>query len=151
MDEWKAAMLLGEFHCTAGDSGKLTIPARLCAELGEGLTVTRGIERCLFVYPAGEWAKLADKMHRQLPLTNRDARSFARLMFSGALSCIPDKQGQIPLPSSLRQYANIKDEAIVVGLGTHLEIWNPQRWEEMREQMAEEGEAVVERLSHLGV
>jgi MraZ protein len=151
MDEWKAAMLLGEFHCTADDSGKLTIPAKLCAELGEGLTVTRGIERCLFVYPAGEWAKLADKMHRQLPLTNRDARSFARLMFSGALSCVPDEQGQITLPSNLRQYANIKDEVIVVGLATHLEIWNPQRWEEIREQMAEEGAAVVERLSHLGV
>lgn len=144
-------MLLGEFRCAADGSGRLTIPAEFCAELGEGLTLTRGIERCLFVYPADEWNRLADRIRRQLPLTSRDARAFARLMFSAALTCVPDGQGQIPLPNDLRRYADIEEEAIVVGLGTHLEIWNPRRWQEVREQMAEEGPAVVERLSDLGI
>ncbi|HID62365.1 MAG TPA: division/cell wall cluster transcriptional repressor MraZ [Anaerolineae bacterium] len=144
-------MLLGEFRCAADSGGRLTIPAEFCAELGEGLVLTRGIERCLFVYPAEEWRRLAEKMRCRLPLTSRDARAFARLMFSGALACVPDQQGRIPLPSNLRQYAGIEDEAIVVGLYTHLEVWSPQRWQEVRAEMVEEGTAAVERLSHLEV
>jgi MraZ protein len=143
-------MLLGEFHCAA-DGERLQIPTEFCAELGEGLTVTRGIERCLFVYPAGEWQRLAEKIQGRLPLTNRDARAFARLVFSGALACLLDPQGGISLPDSLRQYAGIEDEAVVIGLCTHLEIWSTQRWQEVRAQMVEEGVAAVERLSHLGI
>jgi MraZ protein len=144
-------MLLGEFFCAADTSGRLAIPTELRAELGEGLTLTRGIERCLFVYPAEEWRKLAKKMKSRLPLTSRDARAFARLMFSGALTCAPDGQGRIPLPSNLRQYAGIENEAVVVGLYTHLEVWSPERWREVRARMVEEGTTVVERLNHLEI
>ena len=144
-------MLLGEFHCAADTSGRLTIPTEFCTELGGGLTLTRGIERCLFIYPTEEWRRLAEKMRCRLPLTSRDARAFARLMFSGALTCVPDQQGRIPLPDNLRQYAGIENEAIVVGLCTHLEVWSPRRWQEVRVQIVEEGVAVVESLSHLGV
>lgn len=141
-------MLLGEFRCAA-DGARLQIPAQFRAELGAGLTVTRGIERCLYVYPAEGWRRLAEKMHDCLPLTNRDARVFARLMFSGALDCLLDSDGGIPLPDHLRQYAGIEEEAVVVGLYTHLEIWSAQRWHEIGAQMAEEGAAAAERLSHL--
>jgi MraZ protein len=144
-------MLLGEFHCTADGSGKLTIPAEFSTELDEGLTLTRGIDRCLFIYPAKEWHKLVAKVQGRLPLTNRDARMFARLMFSGALTCAPDQQGQIPLPGDLRQYAGIEDEAVVIGLCTHLEVWSPQRWQEVNDQTIAEGAAVAERLAHLEI
>ena len=144
-------MLLGEFQCAADEGGRLSIPTQLCAELGDGLTLTRGIERCLFAYPTDEWQRLAERIERLLPLTNRDARAFGRLMFSGALTCTPDGQGQIPLPKNLRQYAGIQDRAVVIGVGTHLEIWNPQRWQEVRDRIDEESIAIVERLSDLGV
>jgi MraZ protein len=144
-------MLLGEFQCAADRGGRLTIPSKLRTELGEGLTLTRGIERCLFAYPTDEWKKLADKIKHRLPLTNRDARAFGRLMFSAALTCTPDSEGQIPLPENLRQYAGIEESAVVIGVGTHLEIWNPQRWQEVRERTVEEGTAIVERLSEMGV
>ena len=142
-------MLLGEFQCAADK--RLAIPTELVLALGEGVTITRGIDRCLFIYPAGEWLKLVEKMQRQLSLTNRDARTFARLMFSGALTCTPNQEGQIPLPNDLRQYAGIEDEAIVVGLCTHLEVWNPQRWQEVNDQTVKEGAAVAERLTHLEI
>ena len=142
-------MLLGEFQCTADK--RLAIPAELVPALGEGLTITRGIDGCLFIYPAEEWLKLAEKMQRRLSLTNRDARTFARLMFSGALACTPNQKGQIPLPNSLRQYADIKDKAIIVGLCTHLEVWNPQRWQEVNDQAIRDGAAVAERLTSLEI
>ena len=109
-------MLLGEFHCTTDSEGRLTVPPELRAQLMEGATVTRGIERCLFVYPVAEWQKLAQKMQDRLPLTSRRARAFRRLMFSGALTCAPNQRGQIRLSERLRQYANITDEVVIVGL-----------------------------------
>jgi MraZ protein len=139
-------MLLGEFHCTADGSGKLKIPAEFSAELGRGLTLTRGIDRCLFIYPAEEWHKLVAKVQGRLPLTSRDARAF-----SGALACAPDKQGQIPLPDNLRQYAGIAGEVVVIGLYTHLEVWSPQRWQEVNDQTVAEAAAVAERLTHLEI
>jgi len=144
-------MLLGEFHCIADSSGKLSMPIEFTTKLDDGLTLTRGIDRCLFVYPAEEWHRLAERVQGRLPLTSAAARAFARLMFSSALACTPDDKGRIPLPNSLRQYAGIEGEAIVIGLYNHLEIWNPQRWQEVSERMVEEGARVVERLSHLEI
>jgi MraZ protein len=144
-------MLLGEFQCAADKSSRLKVPGELWPALGEGVILTRGIERCLFAYPTSEWQKLVDKIKHRLPLTNRDARAFGRLMFSAALTCTPDSRGQIPLPENLRQYAEIQETAVVIGVGTHLEIWNPQRWQDIREQMVEESIAIVENLSELGV
>ncbi len=140
-------MLLGEFRCAAGE--RLTIPAELRVRLGEQVTLTRGIERCLFIYPAQEWSSLAEKM-RGLPLTNPNARAFIRLVCSGAVDCVPDAQGCIPLPDALRRYAGIEDEAIIVGLDTHLEVWSPPRWQEITAEMEKDAASVVERLSVLG-
>ncbi len=144
-------MLLGEFHCSADSSGRLTIPIEFSTEMGEGLTLTRGIDRCLFIYPTEEWQKLVAKMHGKLPLTSRDGRTFARLMFSGAQVCAPDQQGQIPLPATLRRYAGIEDEVVVIGLCTHLEVWSPQRWQAVNDQTIAEGANVAERLTHLEI
>ena len=81
-----------------------------------------------------------------------NAGSLLRAAFpGGSITGAPNQEGQIPLPNDLRQYAGIEDEAIVVGLCTHLEVWNPQRWQEVNDQTVKEGAAVAERLSHLEI
>lgn len=144
-------MLLGEYHCRTDSEGRLTVPLELRAQLMEGATVTRGIERCLFVYPVAEWQRLAEKMQDRLPLTSRQARAFRRLILSGALACAPDSRGQICLPDQLRQYANIEDEVVIVGLISHLEIWSPPRWQEVRSELADDGVALAEGLGEFGI
>jgi MraZ protein len=144
-------MLIGEFRCNTDDGGRLTIPSEFRAELGQGATVTRGVDRCLVVYPAAKWEKLAEKIERQLPLTSRLARAFNRLVFSGAHVCAPDQEGQIVLSGSLREYANIEDEVVVVGLFSHFEIWSPRRWQEMRSESLEDGVALAEELREFGI
>lgn len=144
-------MLLGEFHSSTDDEGRLTVPPEFRAELIEGATVTRGIERCLFVYPAAEWQKLAQKMQDRLPLTNRQGRAFKRLMFSGALACVPDQSGQICLPDKLRRYASIEDRVVVIGLVSHLEIWSLRQWQEMSAALADDGVALAEELGEFGI
>jgi MraZ protein len=87
----------------------------------------------------------------RLPFTRRDARAFARLMFSEALVCTPDAEGRIPLPDGLIQYAGIEGEAVLVGVGTHLELWSPQRWQETTDHVMEESVTIAEGLKDLGV
>jgi MraZ protein len=144
-------MLIGEFRCSADDGGRVPIPAELHPELVEGATVTRGIDRCLVVYPTAKWRTLAEKIEHQLPMTSKLARAFNRLVFSGARACALDQEGQITLPSPLREYADIDDEVVLVGLFSHLEIWSPRRWQEMREESLEDGVALAEELSEFGI
>ena len=132
-------MFLGEFSHTIDEKGRLTIPAKFRDELAEGLIVTRGIDRCLAVYPMKEWNRLAEQVSA-LPLTDRLARAFRRLVFANASDAVPDKQGRILIPPRLREYADLNGEAIVTGLNTYVEVWNPDAWGEERERV--EGNAV---------
>lgn len=143
-------MLLGEFRCSADSEGRVAVPSAFRAELVEGVTVTRGVERCLLVYPITEWQKLAEKV-RRLPFTSQAARAFTRFIFSGAAVCAPDEAGHLPLPGQLRRYARIEEEAIVVGLLSHLEIWAPSLWRTTQSSFVEEGAALAEKLSEFGI
>lgn len=145
------AMLLGEFRCGADGEGRVTIPSSLRGELIDGATVTRGIERCLLVYPSVEWEKLTGKIEERLPFTSQSARSFARFIFSGAQTCVPDRTGQVFLPDRLREYAGIEDEVIIVGLLSHLEVWCPEQWQETKSTLLEDGPALAQELRDLGI
>lgn len=134
-------MLLGEFHCTIDNQGALLLPEELQVALAGGITLTRGLERCLLIYPAEAWQALTATIHERLRLTQPGDRAFARLMFSGALRCVPDADGRIPLPENLRQYAAIQGETVIVGLYNHLELWNARQWAEITARMELQAEA----------
>jgi MraZ protein len=144
-------MLIGEFRCRTDEGGRVTIPSEFRSELGEGATVTRGIDHCLMVYPAAKWQTLAEEIEHQLPLTSKLARAFNRLMFSGAAACALDQEGQIELPDPLREYAGIDGEVVIVGLFSHLEIWSPRQWQEMRSEALGDGVALAEGLREFGI
>lgn len=144
-------MLLGEFRCSAGRQGEVTIPSALRGELVDGATVTRGMEKCLLVYPSGEWQKLTGKIEERLPFTSQSARSFARFIFSGAETCVPGPAGQLFLPDQLREYASIEDKVIIVGLLSHLEVWCPERWYETKSTLVEDGPALAQELREFGI
>lgn len=143
-------MFLGEFEHTIDDKGRLTIPAKFRAELARGVVVTRGLDRCLFVYPMEEWQKLAGKVS-QLPITHPDARMLSRLLFSGAADLVPDRQGRILLPPTLREYAGLDGEAVVIGVSVRVEIWSKSTWQRVRTQVEEEGGLLAEQLKDLGI
>jgi len=124
-------MFLGEYSHTIDDKGRLTLPAKYRAELATGVVVTRGIDKCLFVFPMDEWKKLAEQVSA-LPLTDAQAREFRRLLFSGATDAELDKQGRVLLPQYLRDYAGLNGNVVVAGLNTHMEIWTPDAWNAIR-------------------
>ncbi len=124
-------MFLGEYAHTIDDKGRLTLPAKYRADLAAGVVVTRGIDKCLFVFPRAEWDKLSAKLDA-LPLTDPQAREFRRLIFSGAIDDELDKQGRVLLAQYLRDYAGLNGNVIVAGLNTHMEIWAPDAWNAIR-------------------
>lgn len=142
-------MFLGEFAHTIDDKGRLTVPAKFRAELASGLVVTRGIDRCLAIYPMREWERLAERVSG-LPMTDRRARAFRRLMFANASDAAPDKQGRVLIPPSLREYARLDGDVVVTGLNTYIEVWNIDAWSEERERVEGDDEG-IEEWAALGI
>jgi len=142
-------MFLGEFIHAIDEKGRLTIPAKFRADLAAGLVVTRGIDRCLAIYPMEEWNRLAERVSA-LPLTDRRARAFRRLVFANAADAVPDRQGRVLIPPRLREYADLDSEVIVTGLNTYIEVWNTGNWVQERERV--EGDDVdAEEWAALGI
>ncbi len=141
-------MFLGEYAHTIDEKGRITLPAKYRADLASGVVVTRGLDKCLFVFPMEEWKKLSDKISA-LPLTDGQAREFRRLLFSGATDAELDKQGRVLLPQYLRDYAGLDGNVIVAGLNTHMEIWAPDAWNAIRANL----DSVVnaEQWANLGI
>jgi len=141
-------MFLGRFVHALDTKGRLAIPARFRDDLIAGAVLTRGIDRCLTLYPVDVWKPLAERVSA-LPISDPDARTFRRLVFSAAVNLELDSQGRILLPPELRAYAAIEREAAVIGVNTSLEIWAPERWDEVTAQIDLDGAAIAERLASL--
>ena len=119
-------MFLGEYSHSMDPKGRLTIPARFREGLDGGMVITRGYDPCLVVYPLGQWSVLAARV-AELPFTSRAGRAYSRLIFGGAAEVSPDKMGRIVVPTFLREYAGIGEQAVLVGVNTYIEIWEPER------------------------
>ena len=125
-------MFLGEFGHSIDDKGRITIPAKFRGQLAHGVVVTKGIDPCLWLYPIDAWKELPPKISA-LPITRTQAREFRRQVFGGASDSVPDRNGRVNLPPYLRQYANIDNRAVIVGIDDHCEIWNPDDWSSRQE------------------
>ena len=120
-------MFLGTFTPKLDEKGRLILPAKFREELAEGLVVTRGQERCLYVFSETEFASMHDRI-REAPITSKQGRDYLRVFLSGAQAETPDKQGRFTVPPTLRQYANLNRELVVIGAGSRAEIWDAEAW-----------------------
>jgi len=121
-------VFLGTHSPRLDDKGRLFLPAKFRAQLADGLVITRGQERCLYVFDMAEFMRLAEQM-RSTPVTSKAARDYLRVFLSGASDEAPDKQGRITIPPGLRQYAGLDRECTVIGAGSRVEIWDATAWD----------------------
>ena len=140
---------MGEFHHTIDEKGRLIIPAKLRQELGDTIILTRGLDKCLFVYRLEEWNKLVDQI-KTLPFTKKDVRMFTRFFFSGATECSFDSQGRISITSPLISYADIIKDCIIIGVSDRIEIWGKEKWEEFLSANNDKLEDTAEELFNGG-
>ena len=146
-------MLIGEYHHTIDDKGRIIIPTKFREELGSEFVLTRGIETCLFAYSLKNWNKIITKLD-SLPFTKKDARSFNRFFMSGATFVELDKQGRINIASSLINYAKLSKDCVIIGTGDRIEIWANDSWNEFfnstKENMSDIAENVFDESVNLG-
>lgn len=121
-------MFMGEYNHTLDAKGRLIVPSKFREVLGDEFVVTKGMDGCLFVFADPEWHAFEEKL-RSLPMIDKEARQFTRFFLAGAANVEVDKQGRILLPSVLREFADISKDAVLIGVGSRIEIWSKDRWE----------------------
>ncbi|MEP6479044.1 MAG: division/cell wall cluster transcriptional repressor MraZ [Rhodoglobus sp.] len=120
-------MFLGTYAPKLDEKGRVILPAKFREELAAGMVVTRGQERCLYVFSQREFESIHEKM-RQAPVTSKQTRDFMRLFLSGANQETPDKQNRVTIPANLRDYAALDRDLTVIGAGNRAEIWDTEAW-----------------------
>ncbi|MCW2726096.1 MAG: cell division protein MraZ [Frankiales bacterium] len=138
-----AAVFLGTHTPKLDDKGRLFLPAKFRDELAGGVVITKGQERCLYVFPKADFARRAEEL-QNTPLTAKSARDYSRVFFASASDELPDRQGRVTVPGPLRQYAGLDRDCVVIGANTRVEIWDAEAWAsyeaEQEQRFAEQDE-----------
>ena len=142
-------MFIGEYNHNVDEKGRVSLPVKFRAKLASGCVVTRGIDKCLWIYSLDEWEKLAEKIST-LPITQKDSRNFSRLILSGAVDLSIDKLGRVNLPSYLKDYAGINKKVTITGMYNRIELWPEEAWNKFKKEMEDNSETIAENLSEIG-
>jgi MraZ protein len=121
-------VFLGTHTPRLDDKGRLALPARFRPELEGGLVICKGQDRCLFVFPTGEFGRFTEAL-RSAPVTDRRVRDYGRVLFASASHEVPDGQGRITVPAPLRQYAGLSKDCVVIGANSRIEVWDATAWQ----------------------
>lgn len=139
------SMLMGEYHHNIDEKSRLIIPAKFRSELGERFVITKGLDKCLFVYSETEWNKLMQKVS-SLQFTKKNVRAFERTFIGGASLIEFDKQGRINITSPLVHYANITKECVIIGALERLEIWSLEDYNKYMKENEEDLASIAEDI-----
>lgn len=143
-------MFMGEHLHSIDTKGRLILPAKFREGLGDTFIATKGLDNCLFVYTKEEWAILENKL-KQLPLAKPEARAFVRFFFAGAAELECDKQGRVLIPNTLREYAKLDKDVVVLGVSTRIEIWSKEAWDAYNSEVGPTVAQIAENLVDLGI
>jgi MraZ protein len=127
-------VFLGQYQHSLDEKGRLILPAKFRGQLEGGAYMARGLDGCVCVYPTDEWERVSSNM--------RDL----------ATRVTPDRQGRVPVPVHLRDFAglSLEREVVVAGVLSRIEIWDAQQWA-AREQEGEQVISTAEGIPDFGI
>lgn len=143
-------MFIGEHQHSIDPKKRLSLPSKFRVELGKKVVVTRGLDKCLFVYPMKVWEEIAGKLG-SMPVGESNTRSFIRLMLAGATDVEIDGQGRVLIPDYLKSYAGLHKNVTVAGLYNRLEVWDETKWNAYRGKAEKNTDEIAEQLGKLGI
>lgn len=142
-------MFYGEYEHTIDKKGRLIIPSKFREAFKEydveRFFITRGLDRCLFMFTENEW-KSQESKFKSISFTKSEARKFNRLYFAGASQIECDKQGRILIPKFLKDYAGIKRDVMIIGVSNRIEVWSQEAWKSYYDNSEESFEDIAEKL-----
>ena len=143
-------MFLGEYSHSLDEKGRVVMPSKFRVGLAGGCVVTKGQERCIYVFPMDRWEEESSKVLK-LPRTDRRARNFSRSFFASASDQSLDRQGRVQIPESLRRYAELGKDLTVVGVADRIEVWDTETWQQVQAEADEYYAEIEEALSEDGI
>jgi len=143
-------MLIGQYKHTIDIKKRLALPVKFRGELGMKIIITKGVENCLVIYTEKEWETMSQKLGN-LPVSQQEARGFARHLLASAMEVDLDKLGRILLPDYLKTYAALQKNVVICGLSNRLEVWDEQKWEAYTKNAEKGVEEIVSKLGPLGI
>jgi len=138
-------LLIGEYEHSLDDKGRMIMPAKFREDIGDKFIITKGLDGCLFAFSK---EKFETKLST-LPISNKDARSFTRFFFAGAMDCELDKQGRFLISSNLREFAGFVKDVVIVGMNARIEMWSKEKWEECNQNLS--ADDIAEKMEMLGI
>lgn len=143
-------MFIGEYKHTIDSKKRLALPAKFRKKLGKKVVITKGVDKCLVVYPEKEWNVMSKKLEK-LPISRKEARNFARIMLAGAVLAGIDRLGRVLIPDYLKDYATLKKNTVVCGLSNRLEIWDEKKWNSFKSKIEPKVDDMASNLEELGI
>ena len=143
---------MGEYTHSIDAKGRIILPADFRQELGVTFIITKGFDKCLFLYGQQAWEELAAKL-RSLPISKPEARAVNRFFFSGARTLECDKQGRFLIPANLRNHAQIalKQDVILTGVDNRIEVWSKDNWNVYNGEVEPDVTTIAASLAELGI
>lgn len=142
-------MFYGEYAHTIDRKGRIILPAKIRdsaqSHFVEKFFVTRGLDKCLFMFSEEEW-RTQEQKFKVMPFTKQETRRFNRIYFSGAVEVVPDKQGRILIPQYLKDFASVKKDIVIIGVANRIEIWDKVLWGEFYKSARDEFEDIAQKL-----
>jgi MraZ protein len=144
------SMFIGEYQHSIDPKKRMAIPSRFRGDLGNKVVITRGLDKCLFVYPMKVWEELAEKLG-SLPMGEAGTRSFVRMILAGACDVEIDKQGRVLIPDYLKEYGELGKNVVIVGLFNRIEVWSEEKWNKYKDEAEGNSDQIAEQLGKLGI
>lgn len=138
-------MFIGEYLHTLDPKNRISLPAKFRKDLGRAVVVTRGLDRCLFVYPKKAWEKEASAYAGHATGTAA-GRGLARLFLAGAMEAEVDGAGRVLVPDHLKKFAGLKSKAVIAGVANRVEIWDETAWGAYTRAIERDADAFAEKL-----
>jgi len=143
-------MLIGEYTHTFDTKNRVALPAKFRKEFGSKVIVTKGLDRCLFIYTPKAWEKIVARMS-DLSIGQAGTRGFNRFMLSGAVDVEPDSQGRILIPDFLKGFAKLEGKVVLAGVNDRVEVWNESEWKTYKASIEQNADQLAEKLGEIGV
>ena len=143
--------LSGQFNSTLDEKGRILLPAKLREQLNNNpLVLTRGVDKCLWLFPEDEWSKVSNVLLEKSSLFKSKSQMIQRRLLAPATELGIDKSGRVKIPSSLQRSAGLIRDCIFIGLDEHIEIWDEELYIEFEEKCENDVKDAWEEFGDLG-
>lgn len=138
-------MLIGEYRHVLDSKRRVSLPAKLRKEVGASIIVTRGVDKCLYLYQEQVWSTITASVTSG-PASSKKVRDLNRLLYAGAEVVDVDASGRILIPEHLCAYADLQERVLLAGVLNRIEMWDEDMWNTYMRDLEKRSEDLVENI-----